>query len=448
MLNDVDREVDNIDAALTWTGAHDTATFCELAGRLAWFWFWTGRNDVGWRAVSTALQYRGAGAAPSALRARTLAWAGMLGAVMPEAMPLIEQAVVEARACGHRPSIGCVLGIRAAQTVVQGQPARASADIEEAEACYADSGDLHALGMVLMVRGIAAMSEGRLADAESAYERSIEHLRKAGDEWAAGVVYQRIAEVAERKGDFDGAAAALEAAVVRSADVPNRFAQALLQGQLASARLGQGRLEEAAILAEEAVGRAKGHFHAAVHPQANHIRGRIAMRRGQPEAAEHDLLLAMERYRSQQYHALEAMCLSDLGRVAGARDDTTGSLRLHARAVVVAGQTEDPMVTLTALEGLALALAAAGQGERAGRTLGAADAMRDAGAHPWDPNVDERVCASEAAGALVGDEALARLRVAGRHRVDPQPGRRSAPVAPAVVAATTGTARRQRRPAE
>lgn len=414
MLNELDREVDNIDAALTWTGAHDPSAFFELAGRLAWFWFWTGRNDVGWRAVSTALKNGRATATDSALRARTLAWAGMLGAVMPEAMPLIEQAVAEARACGHPPSLGCVLGIRAAQTVVQGQPAKALTDLEEAEACYADSDDSHAKGMISMVNGIAAMSEGRLADAELAYNRSIEHLRKAGDEWAAGVVYQRLAELAERNGDFDGAASALEAAVVRSAAVPNRFAQALLQGQLASARLGQGRLEEAAVLADEAVGRAKGHFHAAVHPQANHIRGRIALRRGHPEAAEGDLILAMDRYRSQRYHALEAMCLSDLGRVAAARDDTVGSLRLHAEAVTVAGRTEDPMVTLSALEGLALALAVAGQGERAGRTLGAADARREAGAHPWDPNVDERKAASEAAADLVGPEALMELRVEGR----------------------------------
>ncbi len=80
----------------------------------------------------------------------------------------------------------------------------------------------------------------------------------------------------------------------------------------------------------------------------------------------------------------------------------------------MASQTEDPLVTLSALEGLALALAADGQGERAGRTLGAADALRDAGAHPWDPNVDERAAASEAAASLVGEEALATLRVAGR----------------------------------
>ena len=414
MLNDLDREVDNIDAALSWTSAHDPSTFSELAGRLAWFWFWTGRNDVGWRAVSTALKHSPEGATPSGLHARTLAWAGMLGAVLPEAVPLIEQAVAEARACGHRPSLGCVLGIRAAQTIVHGQPALALGDIEEADACYADSDDLHARGMISMVRGIAAMSDGRLADAESAYQRSIDYLREAGDEWAAGVVYQRMGEVAERKGDFDAAASALEAAVLRAADLPNRFAQALLQGQLASTRLGQGRLEEAAILADEAVGRAKGHFHAAVHPQANHIRGRIAMRRGQPEAAEGDLLLAMERYRSQRYHALEAMCLSDLGRVAGARQDMAGSLRLHAEALTVAGKTEDPMVKLSALEGLVLALAAAGQGERAGLTLGAADALRLAGAHPWDPNVDEGAAASNAVRGLVGEEALVRLRADGR----------------------------------
>ena len=416
MLGDVDREVDNIAAALTWTSTHDPSTLFEVAGRLAWFWFWTGRNDVGWRAVTTALGLGGEVTIPPGLRARTLAWAGILGAVMlsPDAMSLIEEGVADGRASGHRPSLGCALLMRATLTTVQGQPGRALPDLDEAEACYADSDDSHAHGMLAMVRGIAAMSDGRFDDSESAYRRSIEIFHRCGDEWAAGVVYQRMGELAERQGDFDGAADALEAAVLRAADVPNRFAHALLQAQLASARLGQGRLEEAALLADEAVGRAHGHFHAAGHPQANQIRGRIALRQGRPEDAENDLVMAEERYRAQKYHVLQATCLSDLGRVAASRDDRARAVELHAEAVAVAGQTEDPLVTLSALEGLALALAADGQGERAGRTLGAADTLRDAGAHPWDPNVDERAAASEAAASLVGDEALATLRVAGR----------------------------------
>ena len=72
------------------------------------------------------------------------------------------------------------------------------------------------------------------------------------------------------------------------------------------------------------------------------------------------------------------------------------------------------MVTLSALEGLALALAVAGDGPRAGRALGAADALRDGGAHPWDPNVDERDAATAATSALVGEEALHALRREGR----------------------------------
>ena len=60
-------------------------------------------------------------------------------------------------------------------------------------------------------------------------------------------------------------------------------------------------------------------------------------------------------------------------------------------------------MTLTALEGFALALAGAGDGRRAGRALGAADALREGGAHPWDPNVDERTA-----------EALVLLRAEGR----------------------------------
>ena len=76
---------------------------------------------------------------------------------------------------------------------------------------------------------------------------------------------------------------------MRAAEVPNRFAHALVVTQLASARLGQGRLDEAAALAEEAVGRGQANLHATASTQANHIRGRIALRRGRLDDAEADL---------------------------------------------------------------------------------------------------------------------------------------------------------------
>jgi hypothetical protein len=46
--------------------------------------------------------------------------------------------------------------------------------------------------------------------------------------------------------------------------------------------------------------------------------------------------------------------------------------------------------------------------------LGAADARREAGARPQDPHVDEREPALHATSDLVGAEALAQLRAAGR----------------------------------
>jgi tetratricopeptide (TPR) repeat protein len=337
----------------------------------------------------------------------------MLGAVMlsPEALSMLERGVEEARACGHQPSLGLALGIRGALTCVQGQPARALVDIDEADACYAATGDFHARAMMSMVRGIAATFEGRFDDARQAYERSVDQFRVSGDGWAAGVVFQRMAELAERQGRFDDAGAALEEAVARAAQVPNRFAQALLQAQLASTRLGQGRLEEAAALADEALGRGYGNAHAAILPQANHIRGRIAMRQRRFDDAEPDLRLAMDRYRAQDYPALTATCLSDLGRIATARGDGAAAIRLHAEAATLAGQTDDPMVTLSALEGLAVALATAGECARAAGILGLADVLRDAGATPWDPNVDERAAVEAALG---DDDEFVELRHQGR----------------------------------
>ena len=415
-LVELDAEVDNLDAALAWARDHDPALAFELAARLGWFWFWTGRIDLGWQALAGCLE-RPVDSVPCALRTRAAAWAGMLGTVMQAdgAGALIESAVDLGRACAHAPSLGQALGIRAALTILRGLPEQAIGDLDEATSCYAACGDLHGQGTISMIHGLAAMAEGRWAAAETHYERSVSYLNAAGDDWAAGVSAQRLAELAERRRAGAGAA--------HGADIPRRFSQALIRAQLASARAGQ-RPSTAADVTD-----------ALALAVADHIRGRVTMRQDRPEEARSDLELALSRYRAQGHVAAVSSCLSDLGRIATAVGDAPTAVRLHAEATEAAMAASDGTVVLSALEGLSAALVATGDGRRAGLALGAADVLRDAGLRPWDTSADDRSPTEAGAAALLGDAVLSDVRATGRTMAD----RRPAPPAGGLIVHVEGT---------
>jgi predicted ATPase len=393
-LAELDAEVDNLDAALVWSRDHEPALAFELAARLGWFWFWTGRIDLGWQALAGCLD-REVDGVPAPLRTRAAAWAGMLGTVMQAegAAGFVETAVALGRSCDHAPSLGQALGIRAALTILRGLPEEAVADLDEATSCYAASADLHGQGTISMIQGLAAVAEGRWADASMHYERSESYLHAAGDDWAAGVSAQRLAELAERRRAGAGAPVS---------DIPRSFSQALIRAQLASARTG--RRPATAVEGTDALALAV----------ADHIRGRVTMRQNRPEEARSDLELALSRYRAQGHVAAVSSCLSDLGRIATAVGDPSSAVRLHAEATEAAMAASDGAVVLSALEGLSAALVATGDGRRAGLALGAADALREAGALPWDASTDDRSPAEAGVAALLGDAVLSGVRATGR----------------------------------
>ena len=381
----LDAEVDELDAALAWARAYEPRVAFELASRLGWFWFWTGRIDAGWQILSECLQ--APADVPTAIRSRAAAWGGMLGTIMQvDGMgDLVDSAVQLAGDSGAPGALAQALAIRGTLAVLHGRPA---ADLDEAGRGYTLTGDRHGQAVVALLEGMAA---GSRTEAESHYARSVGLFRAAGDDWAAGVPQQRIAELAESGRAVGGTLA------------EPAFYQALVRAQLASARSrpASGGDDETAELATAV---------------ADHIRGRVTLRGDRPGDARADLDLALRRYRSLGNTAAASTCLSDLGRMAQAMDDHDEAVRFHAQATAAAIDAGDHTVVLSALEGLSAALSAAGAGERAGHALGAADVLRDSGLRPWDPAVDERAATEAAATRLLGVATLGRLRSEGRSR--------------------------------
>jgi predicted ATPase/DNA-binding SARP family transcriptional activator len=411
-LGELDAEMGNVDAALAWAVAHDASLALELAGRLGWFWFWTGRIELGWTTLSQCLD--GSATVADDVRARATAWAGLLGTVMqaPGAGALVESAVVQGRALGDSSSLASVLCIRAALAILQGRIAPALSDLRDAAEGYVHSGDLHGRGMVAMLQGMASSREGRLADAAACYEQSISHFSLAGDHWAAGVSRQRLAEVAECD-DPSRTPVAGEPAVPAPGDVPVGFYRALIRAQLCSVRPGPTGVEHAAAGRSSAPSDADPTDAMAV-AVADHIRGRVALRQEHLADARTHLEAALNRYRELGRDAAASMCLGDLGRTAASAGDTLAAARCHGESTLTAMRASDSTMVVSALEALAAVLAVAGDSKRAGWALGAADELRDGGARPWDADVDDRDRAETAAARALGREVLDGLRRQGR----------------------------------
>ena len=366
---------------------------------MGWFWFWTGRSDVGWRAVSAALDGGAAADVSCALRARTWTWAGLFGIVMdvPTPWPMVERGIEDARACGHLPTLGAALGTRAALRLVHGHAARASGGHRGGGALLRRSA-----GPVRPGHDLAASRGGR-HDRGSLRGRRAglrpQHRALPGHRATSG---PPVSSSSARQSWPSGKAASTRRPSpsrrrsTRAREIPNRFAHALVVTQLASVRLGQGRLDEAAALADEAVGRGQPTSMPRCRPRPATSGG------GSPCAAA-----ASTRPRPTSSRRCSATgpratsagrppASSDLGRIATARGD-------HRRAVERHGRGRGPGGGERGQDGHAVrrrrtgpGSATAGAGERAGRLLGVADGLRDAGARPWDPNVDEREAALSA----------------------------------------------------
>jgi predicted ATPase/DNA-binding SARP family transcriptional activator len=414
-LAELDAEMASLDAALAWAGAHDPSLALELAGRLGWFWFWTGRMESGWTHLSLALDRPSTVA--DAVRARATAWAGLLGAVVqvPGTGALVEAAVEQGRTCGDPSSLANVLTIRAALTILQGAVQPALVDLVEAGEIYAASGDHHGRGMVALLHGMAATRDGRVGDAGASYEESARHFIAAGDHWAAGVAGQRLAELDE---PGDRPDPETPAAATSDAEAPVAFYRALIRAQMSSARstapgtgsaVGGGRSAAADPHGTDAMAVAV----------ADHIRGREALRQHRTTEARAHLEAALDRYRALGQEVAACICLGDVGRAAATAGDPEVAVRCHAEAAATAFRVGDGPLLVSALEALAAVLVGHGEGERAAWALGAADALRDAGAEPWDADVDDRTTAEAAAAAQLGEDALGELRRGGRTmRVD------------------------------
>ncbi|HEV2132574.1 MAG TPA: tetratricopeptide repeat protein, partial [Longimicrobiaceae bacterium] len=207
-LRRLDREHDNLRAALAWS--EQSPDGAELGLRLSsalWrFWEVQGHAGEGGSWLSRALE-RDAHL-PPVLRARALTAAGNLARRRAEhdlAKRYHEESLAIYRQLENRRGIALALNNLGVISRDRGEADRAIHLCEESLVLFRDTGNQHGAAIALISLGMAASQQGEYERARTRYEESLALFRASGDSWHIASVQNYLARLMIRQGDLDAA---------------------------------------------------------------------------------------------------------------------------------------------------------------------------------------------------------------------------------------------------
>jgi non-specific serine/threonine protein kinase len=366
LLDRLEREHDNLRAALGWAIAHDPETGLRLASGLAPFWSKRAHWVEGRAWLKRALT-AGHGAATAA-RAATL---GRAGAFAGD----------------------------------QGDFDEATRYLEESLTLAERLGDAQTAARSLRGLGILASNRSEFAAAETLFAAALERFRDLGDDPGIARCLNDLGLVAERQGDHDRAIAFQEEALPIARATGDDWQVGIILGNLGGAYFDRGEFARGEALSEESLSLSRqlgDTFGVAVNL---YNLGCGALRRG-------EWVAALERFREtlQLTRELDELHLASraLDRV-GAALHLAGSPRQAARLFgAAAALRESTGDTLFAEEDADLARRFAAVREALGDDVD--DALRESGRTlPFDRALAEAIALAEAALADVQPGAAPEL---------------------------------------
>jgi predicted ATPase/DNA-binding SARP family transcriptional activator len=249
-LDQLDRELDELRAALTWWLQVDPAEAVAMCADLAWYWWLHDHHDEGIRWLEEALEHAGDTADPAAAAVA----AGLLGLLqltsnrIAAAARSSARARVElARAPGPTPfaSVAVPLLATYVDALSGGDPrvalAETEATVERADALGEDWVAAAGSFMLLGVRTSLGDHEGGWAAAE----RALDAAARSGDRWAAYQTRSLLAFDLTKAGRYPEAADHLDHALSLAQEIGSRGQARAIQVQQASVRMLTGDLEAA-----------------------------------------------------------------------------------------------------------------------------------------------------------------------------------------------------------
>jgi predicted ATPase len=202
----LDRDIDNLRAALRWSLEHDEVELSlRLTGAMALFWYTRSHWNEG-RSWFDAALARSDGAS-RASRAKALLGAGQLATFQndyEQAHKLCEQARALCMELGDRRGAAWALFF---QTIIAAQdlsdPERSKASGAESLALRRSIGDTRGIAYSLHLEGEGALYDGRFTSAVELLDESLALFRKAGDTYGISLSLVMTAEAAYATGDYE-----------------------------------------------------------------------------------------------------------------------------------------------------------------------------------------------------------------------------------------------------
>jgi predicted ATPase/DNA-binding CsgD family transcriptional regulator/Tfp pilus assembly protein PilF len=376
-LDRLDQEHDNLRLALDWATTQGQAALAlELGVALRGFWEVRGHLSEGRRRLERALA-TGAGAGAT-LRADALRAAGTLARAqgdVPAARDLLSRSLSLSRDLDDPARTARLLSDLGDVAALQGDFPAAEALYEEVLALCRALGDDRGAMAVLRNYGIVMLERGDHAAAGRMYEESLALARAAGDRRATARVLNNLAVLAFHTGDTD--------------QVEGHFREALAIYR---------ELGDPANIASVLINL-----------------GAIAKERGEWAEARQLSLQALELLRPIGSRAGIGIVLQNLGDIARDSGSPDEAHRWYAECLTVKHEMGDRTGLFKVFNAIAVAVALAGDHERAARLFGVSDALRDAiGAALPAHELPMHERAIEAARSALGDGGFLAAWLDGR----------------------------------
>ncbi len=254
-LDRLEREHDNLRAALTWSQTAENALLGpRLAAALQWFWYIRCHLSEGRRWLEPMLA-TGDGL-PAGLRARALVTLGRLLQAQGELVgsaARFEASIPLFLQVGDRWGIAFAIGAQGQSAMAQADYARADALLEEGLALFRELDDRWGIGWSLGNLGRVALARGEQSRAVELLEESLRVKRQVGDPFALALSLLFRGRAALAQGDHAGATALFEESLglFRAGGYPRGVGHACYSlGQVARA---QGQHARAAALYAESL---------------------------------------------------------------------------------------------------------------------------------------------------------------------------------------------------
>ena len=202
-LNRLERDHDNLRAALRRFAQTDSVASLRLSGSLWKFWWMRGYFTEGRGFLERALA-AGAGADP-ALRARALSRAGILAEAQGDyaaAIARYEEGLHLHERLGDRLSVASLLTNLGNAASSQGEWSSARRYYEEGLAICRELGDQKRVAILLMNTGIVANHQKEYAEARALYEESLVILRRRQDFGPLSSVLLNLGDLAHIQKDY------------------------------------------------------------------------------------------------------------------------------------------------------------------------------------------------------------------------------------------------------